>query len=79
MVLSCRERRDFEGRVAWEKGIVGEARLADVLEAPFGAATNAVSGGCLESLAVSFAGHGSCSAIHVVTHSERTVSSYMPP
>ncbi len=31
---SSRERRDFEGRADCEKGVIGEARLADVLEPP---------------------------------------------
>lgn len=31
---SCRERRDLEGNVDWEKGVIGDAKPADVLAPP---------------------------------------------
>lgn len=32
---SGRERRDLDGSVDWEKGVMGEVRPAEVLVAPF--------------------------------------------
>ena len=39
---ACRERRDLDGNVDCEKGVVGDVRLADVLDAPLAVEGNAV-------------------------------------
>lgn len=43
LIVLCLESNDFDGSADWEKGVVGDSKLADILAAPSPVELKAVS------------------------------------